>query len=158
VLTKGSLEVSIITAFFPPFSTICSREWLDVNQNLMASASLLAAAVTAAQTLFAALRDPTAPSAARAQRICELQGEFERHWAGVAAAAAELDAEEAELSGLLQERSLLSEVPSCPPRPCPRPTALPDTALLLRHRRSLSEVCWSRRKWTRCASCCATWP
>jgi hypothetical protein len=71
-------------------------------------ADALSRSVATAEALFAAL--PSAHSAAGAQQVRELHAEFDRHWAGVAAAAAELDAEEAQLSSLLQERSRLSKV------------------------------------------------
>lgn len=66
--------------------------------------------IAAAQALFAALRAPAAHSVAGAQQIRELQAEFDRHWVGVCDAAAALDAEEVQLSSLLQERSRLCKV------------------------------------------------
>ena len=89
--------------------------------SLMTTTQTLSASMEAAQALFAALRDPMARSAAEAQHIRELLGEFEQHWAGVASAASELDAEEVELSGLLDESSQLSEVLPAPPIPARAP-------------------------------------
>ena len=67
-------------------------------------------AIAAAEAVFAASQGPEARSATGAHRVQELHAEFERRWGAVAAAAAQLDAEQEELAALLEERLRLREV------------------------------------------------
>mmetsp|Transcript_19010 Transcript_19010/g.55789 ORF Transcript_19010/g.55789 Transcript_19010/m.55789 type:complete len:101 (+) Transcript_19010:20-322(+) len=64
-------------------------------------------AVASAEALFAALRETS--SATSTQRVSAMHTEFERCWSEVAAAAAELDAEESQITQLRRERRELRE-------------------------------------------------
>lgn len=117
-------------------------------------------AVASAEALFAALRETS--SATSTQRVSAMHTEFERCWSEVAAAAAELDAEESQITQLRRERRELREAsaasnsrgPAIDRATSRRSTSHPCRPSRAHRRRSRRKTCCSNSRLRRCGRCC----